>query len=361
MQNITIQQVKDSGWLLFEAIAGSKAYGLSTPASDTDIRGVFVLPRSLYYSISYVLQVANATNDIVYYELGRFFELLILNNPNIIELLNIPEHCILYRHPLFLRIQPAMFLSKRCENTFASYAYNQIRKATGLEKKINQPMAADRKDVLAFCYVYTEGTAIPVTSYLHSRGWKQESAGLSAIPNMKDCFNLYYSEEGLYTGIVQKEHANEVSFSSVAREAKPQAILYFNRDGYAAHCRQHKAYWDWVDKRNQARYDTNRAHGRNYDSKNMMHVFRLLLMAREIAMEGVVKVHREDRTFLLDVKSGKYTYTDLLSQAEALKNQLPGLYAQSALMAEPDTAAATGLLVELRKHLYDPGNTSFQV
>ncbi len=41
----------------------------------------------------------------------------------------------------------------------------------------------------------------------------------------------------------------------------------------------------WVEHRNKARYNTNIEHGKNYDSKNLMHTFRLLDMAEEIARE----------------------------------------------------------------------------
>jgi predicted nucleotidyltransferase len=58
--------------------------------------------------------VANASNDIVYYELGRFIELLLHNNPNILELLNTPADKVLYRHPIMDMICPEMFLSKLC-------------------------------------------------------------------------------------------------------------------------------------------------------------------------------------------------------------------------------------------------------
>ena len=51
MKTLTIEDVKQNGWLVFEAIVGSRAYGLNTPTSDTDIRGVFILPKHLYYGL----------------------------------------------------------------------------------------------------------------------------------------------------------------------------------------------------------------------------------------------------------------------------------------------------------------------
>lgn len=65
MQTLTIDWIKNNGLLIFEVIAGSKAYGLDTTTSDTDIKGVFVLPKNLFYGLEYTKQVNNETNDIV--------------------------------------------------------------------------------------------------------------------------------------------------------------------------------------------------------------------------------------------------------------------------------------------------------
>ena len=46
----TIEELKKSGSIIFECISGSKAYGLATPISDTDIRGVFILPKEQFYA-----------------------------------------------------------------------------------------------------------------------------------------------------------------------------------------------------------------------------------------------------------------------------------------------------------------------
>jgi len=39
---MTIEELKSSNLILLECISGSKAYGLDTPQSDTDIKGVFL-------------------------------------------------------------------------------------------------------------------------------------------------------------------------------------------------------------------------------------------------------------------------------------------------------------------------------
>ncbi len=353
MQTPTIDWVKENCLLVFEAITGSKAYGLDTAKSDTDIRGVFVLPKEIYYSLEYTAQVSNETNDIVYYELKKFMELLAKNNPNILEMLNVPEEFVLQRHLIMDRLKENIFLSKLCEKTFANYAYTQIRKAYGLGKKIINPVEAERKSVLDFCYVHIEKESIALKQFLESKGLDQKKMGLSAIAHLRDCYNLFHSDSLKYTGVIRTEDANDVALSNIPKDERPVGMLYFNKDGYSVYCKKYKEYWEWVEKRNEARYNTTMSHGKNYDSKNMMHVFRLLLMAKEIATEGKINVYRKDREFLLSIKEGKYEYDELLSKAEALKDELPALFRKSDLPGAPDVESINRLLIEMRKSYYE--------
>ena len=140
--------------------------------------------------------------------------------------------------------------------------------------------------------------------------------------------------------------------SSIPKGEQPVGLLYFNKDGYSVYCKRYKEYWDWVAKRNEERYKTTMAHGKNYDSKNMMHVFRLLLTAKEIATEGKINVWRKDREFLLDIKQGKFEYDELVEKAESLKDELTGLYKKSDLKAAPDMEEVNRLLIEIRNEYY---------
>jgi hypothetical protein len=349
---LTIDNIKQNGWLIYETIAGSRAYGLDTPASDTDIRGVFILPKALYYSLDYIPQVANERNDVVYYEMKRFVELLARNNPNIMELLAIPRQFILHRDELMDQLAQEIFLSKLCEKTFANYAFTQIKKAYGLEKKILNPVEKARKSILDFCFVYQGKEAVPLEAYLNQKTLKQEHIGLAAIPHLRDCYNMFHSTTIPYSGI-GKETSNDVNLSSIPKGETPVGMLYFNKDGYSVYCRQYREYWDWVDKRNDERYKNTTSHGKNYDSKNMMHVFRLLRMAREIATESKLNVYRSDRDFLLGIKEGKYEYAELVAQAEDLKNELPELYAASDLPDEPDLELINRVIISMRAEYYN--------
>ena len=353
MQKLTIDQVKNNGWLILEVIVGSKAYGLDTAKSDTDIRGVFVLPKNIFYGLEYIEQINNDTNDIVYYELKRFIELLSKNNPNVLEMLRIPENCVLYKNEVMDMLKPEMFLSRQCHQTYTNYAFTQIKKAYGLEKKIVNPVDPIRKSVLDFCFVYTGHKAVPLEKYLFTMELKQEKVGLAAVSHLKGCYNLFYSDDVQYSGIMRKAESNDVCLSCIPKGEKAVAMLYFNKEGYSTYCKKYKEYWDWVDKRNEDRYNTTMAHGKNYDSKNMMHVFRLLLMAKEIAVESQIKVFRKDRDFLLSIKEGKFEYDELLSKAATLRDELPILYQNSALPDKPNVEKIDEMLSQIRHKVYN--------
>jgi len=189
---MNIDDLKKKNLIILECISGSRAYGLNTKDSDTDIKGVFVLPKKDFYGLNYIPQVSNQSNDIVYYELGRFMQLLSLNNPNILELLNTPMNSITYKHPVLDELKSELILSKLCQNTFGKFALSQIKKAKGLNKKIVNPMDKKRKSLLEFCYVNQDKGAVPLLTYLDNNNWQQENCGLININHMKNIYGLYY-------------------------------------------------------------------------------------------------------------------------------------------------------------------------
>jgi hypothetical protein len=361
--------------LLLKCVSGSRAYNLALPTSDTDLKGIFVLPRQELYGLSYTPQVANESNDEVFFEIGRFIDLLCKNNPNILELLSTPPECVRYRHPLMDGIKPGDYLSRLCMDTFAGYARTQIKKARGLNKKINRSFERDRRSVLDFCYVVEGNGTVPVQTWLSARSLRQEDCGLAALTHFRDAYQVYVHPSGAqpaagsnsdpaaaaisdpaalpFRGIVSDVSANDVQLSSIPKGLPPLAIMHFNKDGYSLYCREYKEYWEWVEERNDERYQSTLRHGQNYDAKNMMHTFRLLSMAEEIAVHKKVIVHRPDRDFLLRIRAGEFTFEDLMSRVEARLAAIESLYAQSDLPEVPDAAKAEELLIHIRERFYD--------
>jgi hypothetical protein len=349
---MTIEELKISGSIIFESISGSKAYGLDTATSDTDIRGVFILPKRQFYSLNYIGQINNETNDIAYYELNKFIELLSKNNPNIMELINVPEECILYKHPIFDDVKKEDFLSKLCETTFANYAFTQVKKARGLNKKIVNPVDKKRKTVEDFCFVRVGKQSISFKSFITKKKINPKHCGLVKLSHMKDCYNLFYSESLSYNGIA-RENANEVCLSSVPKSENAIALLYFNVDGYSTYCKKYKEYWDWVGNRNENRYKSNILNSKNYDAKNMMHTFRLLHMAKEIGLTNEINVKRTDRDFLLSIKNAEFEYDDLVARAEIMKKELSTIYNNSTLIDRPNLDLVNKLVYKMRNDFYN--------
>jgi uncharacterized protein len=355
---MTIDDLRAQGLIIFECISGSRAYGTSHPASDTDLRGVFVLPEADFFGLNYVEQVNNPTNDVTFYELRRFVELVAKNNPNVLELLNMPPDCIVYQHPLFAQLRPELFLSRLCRFTFASYAYSQVQKARGLNKKVLNPVDRERKGILDFCYVAEGQGAVPVQQWLAARNLAQEHCGLASVPHGRDLYALFHDAgaQGAhplgFRGLVHPGTSADVLLSSVPKGLAPLAYLSFNKDGYSKYCHDYKEYWDWVANRNEARYASTIAHGKNYDAKNLMHTFRLLDMAEEIATEGRLVVRRPNRDHLLRVRAGEFEYDYLLAQAEAKMQQVEAAFAASSLPEKPDLAAIGAQLVAMRRAFY---------
>ncbi|PIY11257.1 MAG: nucleotidyltransferase [Flexibacter sp. CG_4_10_14_3_um_filter_32_15] len=368
---INLETLKQKNLTLLEAIAGSKAYGTDLPTSDTDIKGIFILPKEEFYGLEYVPQVSDEKNDVVFYEIKRFIELLAKNNPSAIEIFHTAKEDIIYKNPILELIKSEDILSKLCRDTFAGYALTQIKKAKGLKKKIFNPMPKERKSVLDFCYVLpnqnnyqnNEKESISLQKWLKINDYKQENCGLSAVNHIKNTYLLFYHNSDseienkaenhfYYKGILKKIDSNEVSLSSIPKGEKPIAYLYFNKEGYTAHCKKHKQYWDWVEKRNDTRYENTLEHGKNYDAKNMMHTFRLLDMAIEILDKKEVIVKRPNREELLKIRSGFFTYEELIEKADQKIEELEKAYQHSTLPDFPNIGKLEKALIEIRQKSY---------
>lgn len=350
----TLHTMRQQHWTFFEGISGSKAYGLDRPGSDTDIKGIFVLPQERFYGLNTVTQLTDEKNDTVFYELGRVVELLLKNNPNVIELLGLKSEHILFQDPLFELLMPEIFLSKLCKDTFAGYAMSQIKKARGLNKKVLNPMEQERKSLLHFCWVTVENKSVPLLQWLQDNQLQQEQCGLVNMDHMKGMYGLFVDKSGglNFQGVLRKMNSSLPATSSVPKGYPLSAYVYVNQDGFATYCKDYKAYWDWVDKRNDLRYENTISHGKNYDAKNMMHTFRLLNMAEEILETGQVFVFRNDREELLRIRDGEFEYDELLIKAEKKLARIEEVASRSQLPAKPDRLKAEQLLVQIRQDMY---------
>jgi uncharacterized protein len=346
---MNLLQLKSSSSIILETISGSKAYGLNTASSDTDIRGIYILPKQALYSLQFEEQISDAKNDTVFYELRKLMNLLLKNNPNILELICAPDDCIIYKHPMMDKLKPELFLSKLALQSFSGYAMAQIHKAHGLNKKILNPMEETRKGLLDFCWVGSAQGSISLKEWLMQNNYSTAQCGCVAIHHMKNCFHLFIGDS--YKGITDKDDV-QIVLSSVDQHLAPAVLFYCNIEGFQKYCVDYREYWKWVEYRNEARYENTIAHGKNYDAKNMMHTFRLLNMAFEIATEQKINVRRKDRDFLLKIRSGEFEYDDLVQQADEKMNQVKEAFATCDLQDAPDENMINEMLISMREEWY---------
>lgn len=196
--------------------------------------------------------------------------------------------------------------------------------------------------------------SMPLSEWLADNQFKQEECGLVHIDHMRDIYALFHQSQSdkRFNGIYSTEIADEVSLSSVPEGLTPNAIMHFNKDGYSVYCKEYRQYWEWVNQRNEERYDNTVSHGKNYDAKNMMHVFRLLNMAEEIARYKKVNVRRPDREWLLKIRAGEFMYEDLVKEAEEKIEIVNELFEKSDLPESPDASVTNRLLITIRESFY---------
>lgn len=373
---------------LYLVIRGSHAYGTNIETSDVDYAGVFI--QSMYDILGnkYIEQVNDCKNDIVIYELRRFLELLRKNNPTVLELLNTPEDCIIYKDPIFDEIlnNKDKFITKICSRSFGCYAKIQIQKAKGTNKKQNwEKDKINRKDVLDFVYVIEGKKSIPWKVW-NNGTYDEKFIGAVNIPNAKDLYALYYDtiayncfselipekvryaskylrkKSGLnfglgYKGLVKigeenTAESNQLRLSSVPENEKVICNIFYNKDAYTQHCNDYKSYQTWLQEKNNSRFVDVISHGQKIDGKNMMHCRRLMDMAREIAEGKGIIVRRDNIQELLAIRKGEVDLNSLIEHVEKEIVEIDKLFANSSLPSNIDEEFINNLIVKIRKNIY---------
>lgn len=360
---------------LYLTIRGSHSYGTNIPTSDIDFGGVFMQSHDDIIGRNYVEQINDSTNDIVIYELRRFLELCGNNNPNILELLNTTQDCVIYKHPSFDFVlnNKSEFITKQCGDTFGGYAKTQINKAKGQDKKQNwEKDRVVRKSPMDFCYIHLNDKTIPLSNYLELKNISQSYCGLSKVPHSKDLYCLYYDKnaELIFNskfhrllhdlGIIKTIgyrgisffNSNELRLSSIPKGLKPIGFITYNKDGYSQHCKDFREYEEWLDKRNEQRWVDVESHGQKIDGKNMMHCYRLVEMANEIAGGEGVNVKRKNREYLLSIRSGEVDLETLISRVEGMIDEAKSKFRKSNLPDRVSVDLINSLLIKVRKEVY---------
>lgn len=360
-------KIREQGLLLYEYVRGSQSHGLATETSDVDTGGVYIAPVSEFFSFECREQIADEKNDNMWYEFGKFMELISKSNPNALEALFVPDECVIYEHPIMTELKSRRdeFISQECLKSFGGYAIAQIKRARGLNKMITIK-EVERKTPFDFCYTFYGQGSIKLLSWLENRGMFQEACGLVSVPNMREVYAVYYdwgkhdrisgiensvNKEIGYRGIIA-EGSNQLRLSSIPKGEEPICYMSYNESGYTKHCIDYKNFKEWEKNRNPVRYQSNL--NKNYDAKNMCESFRLVQMAIELAKGEGFKCDRTniDREFLLDIKKHKFEYDELMLKLEALKLELDNATENTKLPVSCNKQLVEDIMIDVRKKFY---------
>lgn len=327
---------------IFATLHGSHAYGLSTPTSDVDIKGVCIAPKSVYLGYSHNFEQAEGKDpyDLVVYEIRKFFKLAAACNPNIIEVLHTSPSVWIKTTPLGLELieNKDKFLSLKAKHTFSGYAHAQLKRIETHFRWISnppkgQPVRAD--------FGLPEYMAIPkeqlgvveaeIQKKIETFDFDWSVMDEASRIHLKGCISSFLTEMELTDTDVWFRTGRTLGFDDnlLAHLQKERA--------YKGKMVEWSQYQNWLATRNPKRAELEKKFG--YDTKHASHLVRLMKMCREILTEGKVIVERtEDREELLAIKNhGIWSYAKLIDWAEKQEKELSELYKTSkALPKEPD-------------------------
>lgn len=123
---------------------GSHSHGTYVPPKkggidDIDIMGICVPPKKFYIGLQKFEQIQTMEDqyDYVFYEIKKYFNLLLKCNPNVIGLLWLKENEYVKIDPVaeILIEKRDIFSSKKSYNAFTGYAYSQLNAMSKFNKQ----------------------------------------------------------------------------------------------------------------------------------------------------------------------------------------------------------------------------------
>ena len=364
------------GRTILLTMAGSHAYGTSSPASDVDVKGVCVPPSKYRDGFLHSFeqaeskpemavfidllpdgprQVAEATHlDGTVYDVRKFVKLAADANPNILDCLFCDDQDVLLADPAgrMLRDARSAFISKSALYTFRGSATSQMKRILTHRKwLLNPPTYQPSRSG----YDLPNRTVIPAD---------QLQAAQDAIQKKIDSWEIDFGDldEATKIFIYEQISAYLAEFTlhfdqrwlaaarSIGYDENFIALLTRERQ-YKAAMDNWTRYLTWKAERNPVRAALEAKYG--YDCKHAMHLVRLLRMCREILVDGTVHVRRPDAAELLAVRDGAWDFDRLMAWAEKEDTELLALGKTSKIRIKPDKEALDDLCCRIVRSLPD--------
>ena len=118
-------------YVQYRCVMGSRAFGLDTDASDTDLRGFFLPPARLHWGLADLpeqLERHAETTEEVSWEARKFVRLALRANPNVLECLYSPLPLTVTEQAQALLDIRGAFLSRLLYQTYNGYVQGQFKR-----------------------------------------------------------------------------------------------------------------------------------------------------------------------------------------------------------------------------------------
>lgn len=298
-------------WIIYEVVSGSNAYGLATPESDIDIKGVCIPPIEYFFSpFKNYEQYEDRENDITIFALKKFVKLASMANPNVIELLFIDEKWIRTITPAgqLLRDNRDLFLSAKAKFTYSGYSFQQLKRLKNHYYWLKNPVTKQPKRSE---YGLSD----------HKAPWSNDEYGY-----------------------MEKSVENEFM------EFPKEVIVVFNKEKeYRKDLKNYNNYQQWKKTRNPARAKSEAKYG--MDLKFAKHLVRLMHNGKEILTKGTLTPDVSHIQAVHDVSNGKWSYDYLIKWAEDFDQELNEIYEKKQYVVphKPDVKKIEKLVLNILK------------
>jgi predicted nucleotidyltransferase len=352
-------------------VCGSRAYGMHTPDSDVDVKGVCIAPMEYYLGFVKRFEQADKASHMMafyhylnaeeqekadngelegsVYDVRKFIKLAADANPNILDVLFCRDKEIRVMTSLGekLRANRNLFLSTKIKHTFSGYSFAQLKRIkTHRRYLLNPPKSKPTRSEFGLPEnrkLLRKDEVQAVESVIRKKmdEWEID------FKDMSEADKIYIQgqiEKQFEEVIVNQDDKYIAAARAVGLDDNLVEFVLKERN-YNAKMREWKQYQEWRTNRNPERAAMEAESG--YDRKHASHLVRLLRTCREVLETGVVNVYRPDADELLEIRGGGWTYEQIIEFAEREDKELDNLYKKSLLPRSPDRNKLDELCIEI--------------
>lgn len=322
--------------MIFRCLAGSHLYGTNTPLSDIDERGVFIPDERYFYGfLNRVEQFEDKTNDTTYFEIRKFMQLAMENNPNILELLFVPKDKWLQWNVDWSLIHKHrdLFVSKKCKFTFSGYAHSQFNRIK-LHRNwlLNPPKKKPERKDFGLSEFKSDLTRDQIGAFNVLLSLKLEN--IKEFHSLKEELEIMQETRDFKQLCTQFTQIDKDSVQSIIPISDQFIEILQKENSYAQAERYYNQYENWKKNRNPERAKLEEKFG--FDTKHGSHLVRLITEGEELLTTGNITFPRPDAKFLLDIKNGHYKYEEVSNLLETFESKFEDLYIKSPLPNQPN-------------------------